>query len=481
MKEVHSRIFGGLPRRIFAGAVLALAIALPMAASAAQTVKIEASTGVANVTAGDTAYKSAVNASYDQVVKVQVAYNNTEEAGSGKVASNLRVKINMPNTAAATQSINTITSADNSNVVNGVATVNTGRTDAYLQYEPGTAVWAHADAQGKVTTENLGSKGDGIASGSGIVLENGAPAQAGSVTVLARVTVPGVKIIKQSELKNAANKWSSNNAAKPGDTMKYLIEYQNTGNTPQKNVVIRDVLPHHMALVPGTTKLTNSTYPSGKTVTSNDVVGGGIVIGNYGTGANAYVTFEAKIDDASKLACGNNTFRNVGVAHPKSMNEYQSAAVTIVNRDCGTQPGAPVYTCNTLNVTKLGGHQVEIKVNYTAKAGATLKDVAYDFGDGSTPLTTNKVTTRYTYAKDGAYTVSAKLLFSVDGKDKIVSSDNCVAMANLVPTSVPPAGGGSSSNLPNTGAGNIAVLFAGASVLGGAAYRMFLSRRLARQ
>ena len=484
MKKFLSRMINTLPKRIAASAIFAMAAVLPVATSAAQTVKIEATTGVANVTAGDTTWKSAVSASYDQEVKVEVTYNNKEDAGSNKVAKNLRVKINIPSQAGKSQTIATTTSADNSNTVNGSAKVNLDRADAYLQYEPGSAVWKHADQQtGQVVTKSLGVAGDAIVGANGLVLENENPCQAGSVTVKARVMIPGVKIVKQSEVKGQSGKWSNDNAAKPGDTLSYLISYQNTGNTVQHDVIIRDSLPPHMTLVPGTTKLANATYPQGKAVASNDVANGGIIIGNYGAGANAYVTFDVKIDDASKLSCGTNEFRNVGVAHPKDMNEYYNTAITMVNKECQPQQNQPVYTCDMLTVNKLGGREIEAKVNYTAKNGATLKTVTYDFGDNSTPLTTDKTDVKYTYAKDGDYSVTAKMLFSVNDKDQTVTSSNCAQTVSFTTSSTPetPTAPGTPEALPNTGAGNVIALFAVASAAGAVAYRLFLARRLARE
>ena len=479
--KLLSRMLGSLPKRIVAGAIVALAVALPVAVSASQTVKIEADTKVANVTAGDTTYKNSVNASYDQVVKVEVVYNNDEAAGSGKVANNLRVKINIPSTAGKTQKITTVTSADNSNTVNGSTTVNLDGADAYLQYEPGTVVWAHVDAQtNKMVTKNLGSAGDGIVSGNGIVLENENPCQAGSVTVLARVMVPGVKIVKQSEIAGQTSKWSNNNTANPGDKLKYMITYQNTGNTQENNVVIRDSLPPKMTLVPNSTYLYNSNNPNGVLYKSDNITNGGIVIGNYAPGATAYVVFEVQIPAESALACGQTEFRNVGVAHPENMNEYYNTAITTVNKTCESQPGTP--TCNALTVTKGDGRTIEAKVSYTAN-GATLKTVTYDFGDNSTPLTTDKTDVNYTYAKDGNYNVTANLLFSVNGKDQTVSSDSCAKTVSFTTPGTPttPTTPGTPSELPNTGAGDVFAIFAGASVAGAIAYRLFLSRRLARR
>jgi len=278
-------------------------------------------------------------------------------------------------------------------------------------------------------------------------------------------------------VKGQTNKWSNNNTAKPGDTMKYMIEYGNTGNTDQTKVIVRDSLPAHMSLVPGTTKVTNAQYPQGTAISSNDVVNGGINIGTYKPGANAFVTFEVKIDDADKLACGATEFRNVGVAHPEGLNEYYNTAITTVNKDCGS--ATPAYSCDMLNVTPGEGRKVTAQVNYTAKNGATLKTVTYNWGDGSTPLMTDKTTANYTYQKDGNFTVTATLLVSVNGKDQTVTGAACskpVTFGGTTPsTPVTP------SALPNTGAGDVIAIFAAATAFGTLAYRLFLNRRFARQ
>ncbi len=483
MKNLFSHMINTLPKRVAASALFAMAVVLPVATSAAQAVKIEATTGVANVTAGDTTYKPAVSASYDQEVKVEVTYNNKEDAGSNKVANNLRVKVNLPTTAGKSQTITTTTSGDNTNSVSGSVKVNLDRTDAYLQYEPGTAVWKHADQQtGQVVTKNLGVAGDAITSANGLVLENENPCQAGSVTVRARVMVPGVTIVKKSEVKGQTNQWSNNNTAKPGDTLRYEIYYKNTGNAVANNVAIYDSLPPKMKLVSGTTKLYNATNPNGYTFASDAITTSGINIGGYNPGGDAYVIFEVQIPAAKDLECGATEFRNVGAARPQGMSWYYNTAITNVTKTCeGTK--TPVYTCDLLTVNKLDGRNIEAKLDYTAKDGASLKTVTYDFGDNSTPLTTDKTDVHYTYAKDGNYNVTAKLLFSVNGKDQTVSSSSCVKPVSFTTPTTPetPVTPVAPSELPNTGAGNVIALFASASVAGAVAYRLFLARRLARE
>jgi uncharacterized repeat protein (TIGR01451 family)/LPXTG-motif cell wall-anchored protein len=566
-----ARLFSSLPKRLFAGALVALAFALPVATSAASTVSIEGSMGVANVTNGDTKYASSVNATYNQVVKLQVYYHNRELPDSGKVAQNLRVKINIPSTPGKTQTQTATISADNSNTVTDKTTVNLDRSDAYLQYIPGSAVWRHnVGTNDNVKEVNTTISDAVVTSGTGLVLENEKPCYnfSATVTVMARVMVPGVKVVKQSQVHGQTNKWSNDNTANPGDTMDYIITYQNTGNTTQKNVLIRDNLPLHMSLVPGSTKLYANIagYENGKAVGTDNITSGGIVIGNYPAGTGAYVTFRATIDPASKLECGTSTFRNVGVAQPEGYNQYYNIAVTSVTKKCETPtpvyscnlltlsqtdnrtvkasvdytaksgatykstsinwgdgttngstshtyakdgtytvtakvtfnvngttktvsgpkctkqitvktPAKPVYACDLLTLSK-DGHTVTASVTYTAAGGATLKTVAYSWGDSNQPLITDKTTAQHTYTSDGNFTVTAKLLFSVNGKDVFVSGDKCaqpVSFTTPTPPVTPP------TELPNTGAGNVIGIFAGAVAVGAFGYRLFLGRRLTRQ
>ena len=90
-----SRITQKLPKRLMAAAALiAIAVMLPVSSLAADKVQLEGTIGVANQTAGQTKYGPSTNASYDQVVKVEVYYHNKELPDSGKIANNLKVKIN---------------------------------------------------------------------------------------------------------------------------------------------------------------------------------------------------------------------------------------------------------------------------------------------------------------------------------------------------------------------------------------------------
>lgn len=470
-----SRLFGSARKRIAAGAIVALALAFPVATAAASTVQIEADTTVANATksAGTMQWGANTTASYNEVVAVQVVYNNKEAADSGKVANNLRVKIAIPNKAGANQTITTTTSADNSNKVIGSTSVTLNRADAYLQYIPGTATWKHAStANGPmVVTQKVSD--DVVMGANGLVLENENPCQAGSIVVQARVMVPGVSIDKTVRVKGDKT-WDTSITAKPGDTVEYKIAYKNTGNTDENAVVIGDKLPNGVTYSTGTTLLVNAGAPNGKSV-SDGVTTTGIVIGTYIPDGNAYVYFEAKLPTEDKLACGNNLLRNIATAQPQGMNYYYNTADVNITKECAE---TPVYSCDLVTITKGEDRKVTASVAYTAKNGASFKTATFDWGNGTTPFTTSNTTASYQYSKDGTYTITAKLLMSVNGKDTAVNGEGCakqVTFSTTTPPTTPP------TELPNTGAGSVVGVIAGVSAVSALAYRLVLSRKLARR
>ncbi|TAM57168.1 MAG: DUF11 domain-containing protein [Rhodanobacter sp.] len=476
MRKIFKRIVS-VPKKWLAIAAFGAMIAiLPASNLLAANVVIEGAIGAANVTAGDTTYQSSINASYDQVVKFQVYYHNRELPDSGLVANNLRVKINIPSSAGTTQTVSTVINGDNTNTINDSATVHLDRSDAYLQYIPGSAVWRHNT--GTNASPNLVNTpiSDAVVTGSGgLVLENEQPCYnfAATVTVLARVMVPGVQITKQVRVKGTTT-WSTTNTANPGDTVQYLISYKNTGNVPESNVTLRDVLPPHMQAVPGSAKIANSTYPSGVDVNTTSVVTGGVNAGTYQPGANAFLIFDAVLPQASDLACGTTAIHNVGIARPQGMSEYYNEAITNVTRTCVTPSAA--FQCTQLDVALNGNRKITAHVEYSVSGGASLNNVRYDFGDATTPLLTDQTTVDHTYAQDGNYTIQATLSFNLPNSQTGTSA--CSKSITITTPTVTPAVTSKTppTQLPNTGAGDIIGLFTGVSAAGTAAH-MVVSRR----
>lgn len=477
-----SRLFNSLPKRIAAVGIVALASALPFAASAASMVNISATTNVANASTNGS-WSSSANASYNQVVDIEVVYDNNQPAGSGQVASNLRVKINIPTAAGATQTVTTTTSADNSNTVHGTATVNLSNAAGYLQYIPGTATWKHAVSANSNQTVTQNVSDDVVLNANGLVLENENPCQAGSIQVQARVMVPGVSINKQVRIKGTSA-WSTSITANPGQTVQYLISYANTGNAVENSVVIGDKLPNGVTYVPGTSFVANDSAPNG-TAVADGVTTSGIAIGTYNPGANAFVIFNATLPSADQLACGSNLLRNIATAQPQGMNYYWNTADVTISKTC-TQPSQPTYSCDLF--TAAPGDNRTVTVNGfkdTATNGATFNNVVIAWGDQTTPLTTNNpVGQTHQYSAYGSYTLTATAHFTVNGKD-VTATNSCTQTVSFTapntPTTPTTPITPTSTTLPNTGAGNVIGLFLGATIVSTVGYRLFLARRLARQ
>jgi len=473
MKNVFSYVLKALPKKLFAAALLTMAVMIPASTVSAATVQLEGALGVANVTAGDTTYKSSVDASYDQVVKFEVYYHNMENPDSGKIAENLKLKVTMPTAAGQVQTVRSTISADNAaNTVASEATVNLNRADATIEYIPGSAVWRHNIGDNtNVNYVNTAISDAVVTSGQGLVLENEKPCYnfSATVTVLARVKVAAVKVVKEVRIKGETA-WTQSNSVPAGSVLQYRISYQNIGNTNQDNVVIRDALPAGFKLVSNTTILTTTQGTHNYGFDSID--NGGIVIGSYAPGGGARVTFDVTTPAESALACGANSFRNIGVAHPAGMNEFFNTADTTITRTCVTT--TPQYTCDALTVKTIGQRQVEATVTYTAKNGATFNNVSFDFGDTTAPLVTNKVTVNHTFSKDGSYTVRATPSFMVNGRLTPVTSAACAKVVTFQKGEVvtPP------TTTPSTGPTETIGLFIGVTALSAIGYRFWMIRRL---
>lgn len=251
--------------------------------------------------------------------------------------------------------------------------------------------------------------------------------------------------------KHGDNKWVESYKAQPGETIDYLIQYKNTGQTQQDNVTVRDTLPVGETYVTGSTTYGNSKYPSGVAASDNIANGIGINIGSYAPGANAWVIFSAKIVDNDELAiCGDNKLVNKAKVTTGG-GSIEDTADVVVPKEC--QSETPVYTCDLLTAKLISDNKYEFNGKATAKNGATIKDYKFDFGDSSSKTVTIPTDVEHTYADEVAsYTARLYVTVNVDDTEKTVTSDACTVKITVdetpsVTTSVTP------SELPTTGVG----------------------------
>ena len=135
--------------------------------------------------------------------------------------------------------------------------------------------------------------------------------------------------------------------------------------------------------------------------------------------------------------------------------------------NCPTPPPKPIFSCKALNVTVSENRKVDASVTYTAKDGASLTNVGFNWGDNSSTNAGLATSASHTYAKDGTYNIVATLTFNVAGANK---ADTCSKSVTFTTPQVLPA---TTTPLPSTGAGSVLGLFAGVSALGTAGHFVF--------
>jgi len=232
--------------------------------------------------------------------------------------------------------------------------------------------------------------------------------------------------------------WIDNVIAQPGDTIDYLIQYTNTGTTQQNNVVIQDILPAGMEFVSGSARYYNHFNPAPAGAPATDLDSNGWNLGNYAPGADAVITFSAKLPLVNDLTCGVNAFRNIGKVLTNNGHKEDPADVT-VNKECIEEkcpiPGKehlnkddpnckedevvePEYICKLLTADRITikrGEKVNFTVTPQMKGDVSVKEYKMDFGDTSTFTgTSNKFA--HIYANEGTYTAKAFITFMVEGK-----------------------------------------------------------------
>ncbi len=176
--------------------------------------------------------------------------------------------------------------------------------------------------------------------------------------------------------------WVETYAAKPGETVDFLIRYQNTGNLVQENVTIKDTLPAGLSYVAGSTVLANGENHNGKSV-ADGVTAGGINIGNYTPQASAWVRFSAKVADKDKLSCGTNTLKNVASVITGAGTKTDDAIVT-VDKTCEAPGKITVCDLKTWEVKEIAEKDFD-----SAKHSKNLADCKEQVCD----LTTKQIIT----------------------------------------------------------------------------------------
>lgn len=279
-------------------------------------------------------YSNQANLAAGHQYVVYVYYHNNAAKNLGLKAVNTYVRAEIPavvnngSTGTIANSYVTSSNANPNEVHDDISFNNATGGDIALRYVPGSTTIHNLGAiNGQTLSDSIVTSGAIIGYNALDGVIPGCNEYAGYVTFLVQADQPNFTITKQVR-KTGETNWQNNEAVNPGDSLDYLVTYQNTGTTQQNDVVIKDILPAGINYAADTTYLANGLNPKG-TLVNNEIVNGGINIGNYAPNATAYIKFSASVIGNDSLAnCGQNTLKNIAEAQTDNGSKSDTATVT---------------------------------------------------------------------------------------------------------------------------------------------------------
>lgn len=237
---------------------------------------------------------------------VRLYAHNNNPNGYGAVAENTRVCFSIPQESAEEIEVNGFIASDNAmpdeywDYVKFIS--DSGKF--HLEYVYGSAI-LYNDGIGKNGIK-LGDEIVTKAPDGGVLigydsLDGRIP---GGYQYDSYITVQVVAVIDKEftvdtkvRLVGSNKTWGNYVNAKVGDIVEFQIEYENTSATEtQTDVMVKNILPDNLEYIKDSTKLWNSNYQDGSTLSPDgDIVNRGVNIGKYLPGGNAYIRFCAKV------------------------------------------------------------------------------------------------------------------------------------------------------------------------------------------
>lgn len=379
-------------------------------------------------------WQANVNAQAGHEYLVRVYVHNNAASNLNLTATNTRVTAALSTATSTKVPITAYITADNANPGKVWADASLSASTAFnIAYVPGSAI-IYNNATGQAGRKVSDSIVDGGGALVGYKANDGnwpgCFQYAGYITFKVKAQFPSTPqanfTVTKQVRKSGTTGWNKNVTVNPGDSVDYLITYNNTGKVAQDNVVVKDTLPAGVSYEKGTTYVANATNPNGIKVSDNIVSSQGINIGNYAPSANAYIKFTAKVAANDNLPkCGTNTLDNIAKVETDQGTKQDNADVT-VNRTCTPPPVTPVYTCDLLTIDKISDTQFKFSTKYTVK-NATLKSISYVVKDASGKQISSSTNSTYTQTTPGTYSVQAYVTATVNGTDKTVTNNTgCV-------------------------------------------------------
>ncbi len=124
--------------------------------------------------------------------------------------------------------------------------------------------------------------------------------------------------------------WEDSVEATAGDRVEFQIQYTNTSDEDQLSVAAISALPDGLRYVDGSTRIVNPKYPDSAQVNEDTLTTEGFLIGSYGPGADAILTFMAEVT-GDNLYEGVNELEGIGQIGVNGRTMQDSATVIVHN------------------------------------------------------------------------------------------------------------------------------------------------------
>lgn len=422
-----------------------------------------------------------VNKGSKEVILQTYVHNNanqTTNASGVGIAHNTKVRIALPTAEEQVLRARSYISADNAAMVED--TVDFLGTEKFkVEYIPGSAVMRRSGAAYPVS-DSIVTTGAQIGDKTMNGEFPGCFDYAALVEIRVRIVVqetPNLQFFKEVR-KAGDTQWSKEVSAKPNDVVDWKLATKNISNYDITNVIVRDVLPPHVKLVPGSVRIVDASQDTVQQ--DGPLFAGGFITANkQQPGGIRYVTF--KTTTLGDFEACQTRVRNVAFSKSDQQpTEQQSSADVIITREnCKPDEQKPVYSCDALKVVKGSNRTATYNTTVTARNGATVKNYVYDFGDGNT-LTTDKASVNHTYTKDGKYAARVKVNFAVNNQTVSDEGDRCAAAVEFTTPGTPGTPGTTvgttPTTLPETGAGSTIAIFVAVTVASTGAYYVIARR-----
>lgn len=177
----------------------------------------------------------------------------------------------------------------------------------------------------------------------------------GFVTIKVRINGPSLSVDKKVTTPGSTE-WGENldltiNDPAQTPTTSWLIEYKNTSNVMVTNGVVRDSLPEHLKLVPGSVMHYDGNHPQGIPVADSGLFEGGVGVGNIApNGGNGYFRFRTTVTSPfDAQTCGTQKILNVAEAEASGVPIVKDDASVTVKKDQDCAPEG-VLICKSLQI-----------------------------------------------------------------------------------------------------------------------------------